>query len=69
MPFSFNDEIIDAIIQNEHRHVCHPGRHTAPTPAASGRARLTPEWRQLAAACEEGLTPADFPTGQAGAGS
>jgi hypothetical protein len=50
MPFSFTDEIIDAIIQNEHRHVCGP-RKLHPSPrtlqTTGNRARLKPDWAQL----------------------
>lgn len=50
MPFSITDEIIDAIIQNEHRHVCRPRlRHPSPRAlqATGNRARLKPDWTQL----------------------
>jgi len=50
MPFSITDEIIDAIIKNEHRHVCRPCR-PYPSPRAlqttGNRARLKPDWAQL----------------------
>jgi hypothetical protein len=50
MSCSITDEIIDAIIQNEQRHVCRPrGRHASVRlPQAAGNlASLKPEWSQL----------------------
>ena len=44
---SITDEIIDAIIQNEHRHVCRPGRRPGPDRAPRSRAELKPDWGQL----------------------
>jgi hypothetical protein len=47
---SITDEIIDAIIQNENRHVCRPGRlnRSARAPQApSNMASLKPDWSQL----------------------
>ena len=50
MSCSITDEIIDAIIQNEQRHVCSPRerRAWARLPRAAGNlACLKPEWAQL----------------------
>ena len=42
---SITDEIIDAIIQNEQRHVCRPARTRRP-PAPRSMASLRPDWGQ-----------------------
>ena len=50
MSCSITDEIIDAIIQNEQRHVCRPRERHAPVrlPQAAGNlACQKPEWSQL----------------------
>jgi hypothetical protein len=50
MAIRITDEIIDAIIQNEHRHVCRlaAGRPFPRTPwAPCNRADLRPDWIQL----------------------
>ncbi|MDR3670883.1 MAG: hypothetical protein P4L36_08565 [Holophaga sp.] len=44
---SITDEIIDAIIQNENRHVCRPGRQRGPARAPQSTADLKPDWGQL----------------------
>jgi|GEM_PF-1881164 hypothetical protein len=56
MPCSITDEIIDAIIQNEQRHVCrprewHPAARTRDS--AAGAVRVKPEWSQLHPGWEE----------------
>ena len=45
MSASITDEIIDAIIQNEHRHVCRPG-NPQPARSSSNVAYLKPDWGQ-----------------------
>ncbi len=50
MPHSITDEIIDAIIQNEQRHVCRPRERQAwprTLQAAGNPASARPEWSQL----------------------
>jgi hypothetical protein len=44
---SITDEIIDAIIQNEHRHVCRPGQPPRLVRAPRNLASLKPDWSQL----------------------
>jgi len=48
MSFTITDEIIDAIIQNERRHVCRrPPRAAAVPRSPRSVARLKPDWSQL----------------------
>jgi hypothetical protein len=48
MSVTITDEIIDAIIQNEHRHVCRRPRRPAGVPRAPRSiACLKPDWSQL----------------------
>jgi hypothetical protein len=50
MSVSITDEIIDAIIQNEGRHVCRPGQLPRSARAPQGprsMASLKPDWGQL----------------------
>jgi hypothetical protein len=44
---SITDEIIDAIIQNENRHVCRQPRPVRAPQATRNRADLKPDWGQL----------------------
>jgi hypothetical protein len=52
MPFSLTDEIIDAIIQNERRHVCQSGKRRAAPPVLRA-ANAKPDWGQLPRCREE----------------
>lgn len=57
MSCTITDEIIDAIIQNEKRHVCHPRElHAAarPSQVAGNLACLKPEWGQFPPGWAEG---------------